>query len=165
MPNLHPLIVHFPIALFLVGFALDALGWGWKRETLKRVGLVLVLLGALAAVPAVVTGLAVEETVEEQIESLPRGEAALEAHEEIAIPAAGVLLVAALLRLLLEIRLNPSLARGLLAVYLLAGLAGVGMLTLTGLRGGELVYGYGAGVQADASYAQPLFGGWEKDDD
>jgi len=164
MPNIHPLIVHFPIALFLVGFAVDGLGWGLKRETLKRVGLVLILLGALAAVPAVVTGLAVEETVEEQIESLPGGEAALEAHEEIAIPTAGVLLVAALLRLLLEIRLNQPLARGLLAVYLLAGLAGVGMLALTGLRGGELVYSYGAGVQTDATYAQPLLGEWEDDD-
>lgn len=156
MSNLHPMVVHFPIALFLVGFGLDALGWGLKRETLKRVGLVLVLLGALAAVPAVVTGLAVEETVEEQLEPLPGGEAALEAHEELALPTAGVLLGAGLLRFLLEMRLpGRLLGRGLLAVYLIAGLVGVGMLAVTGLRGGELVYRYGAGVQKEALYAQP----------
>ena len=157
MSNLHPMVVHFPIALFLVGFVLDGLGWGLRHETLKRVGLVLVLLGALAAVPAVVTGLAVEETVEEQLEPLPGGEEALEAHEELAIPTAGVLLVAALLRFLLEIRFGSrTVARGLLAVYLIAGLVGVGMLAVTGLRGGELVYRYGAGVQTDAIYVQPL---------
>ncbi len=156
MTNLHPMVVHFPIALFLVGFALDALGWGTKRETLKRVGWVLVLLGALAAVPAVVTGLAVEETVEQQLEPLPGGEAALEAHEELAIPTAAVLLGAALLRFLLEIRFRrPLLGRGLLIAYLVVGLVGAGMLALTGLRGGELVYRYGAGVRTDAAYVQP----------
>jgi len=147
MPNLHPLIVHFPIALFVTGFLIDGLGWVMRRENLKKVGLVLVFLGALGTVPAVVTGLAVEETIEEQLESVPGGEAALEAHEGLAIPTAGVLLGAVVLRLGLGTG-RWAWGRWLLIAYLIVGVLGLGMLTATGLRGGELVYRYGAGVEA-----------------
>jgi len=147
MPNLHPLIVHFPIALFVTGFVIDGLGWLMRRENMKRAGLALVFLGAMGAVPAVVTGLAVEETIEEQLEAIPGGESALEAHEGLAIPTAGVLLGAVVLRLGLGTGLR-AWRRQLLIAYLVVGVLGLGMLAVTGYRGGELVYRYGAGVEA-----------------
>lgn len=151
MSNFHPLIVHFPIALFITGFAVDGLGWLLRRENLKRVGLVLILLGALAAVPTVATGLAVEETVEKQLEGRPGAEAALEAHESLAIYTAIVLLGVAVLRLVLGtgwLERQRVWMHGLLVAYLVVGTLGLGLLTLTGYRGGELVYRYGAGVEA-----------------
>ncbi len=144
MPNVHPLIVHFPIALFLTGVGVDALGWLLKQASLKWAGLVMVLLGALLAVPALATGLAIEETIEAQIEHIPGAEEALEAHEEVAIPTTATLLGAALLRLGLAVR--PRL-RALLGLYAAVALVGAGLLVITGYRGGELVYTYGAGVQ------------------
>ena len=162
MPNLHPLVVHFPIALFLVGFVIDALSWLLKNETLKRAGLIMVLLGALTAIPAVVTGLAIEETIEAQIEALSGAEAALEAHEELAIPTTVVLLGAALLRLGLVVR--PRL-RALLALYLAVGAVGLGMLAVTGYRGGELVYRYGAGIQSPSVVPAFLEGEEEHEED
>lgn len=151
MANVHPLIVHFPIALFITGLVVDGLGWLLRQENLKRVGLVLILLGALATVPAVATGLAVEETVEKPLEGRPGAEAALEAHEALAILTAVVLLGAAALRLVLGtgwLERQRAWMRGLLVAYLVVGVLGLGLLALTGYRGGELVYRYGAGVEA-----------------
>jgi len=151
MPNLHPLIVHFPIALFVTGFLVDGLGWLLHQDGLKRVGMILVILGASAAVPALATGLAVEEMIEERLEVIPGGEEAIEAHEKIAIPTTALLLVVGLIRLGLGgewLSRSRNWLYGLLITYLVIGALGLGMLALTGLRGGELVYRYGAGVEA-----------------
>jgi uncharacterized membrane protein len=156
MMNWHPMIVHFPIALFLVGFLLDMIGWLTKKDSLKTAGLVLVVLGALGAGAAVVTGLGAEEQAEAQIEALAGGEAALEAHEEIAIATAWVLGFVALGRLALAfagLRMVGALTVALLVVYFGLGSVGAGMLALTGHRGGQLVYKFGAGVQTNASAA------------
>lgn len=169
MADLHPMLVHFPIALFLAGVAVDAAGWALRRESWKNAGLVLVVLGALAAVPAAASGLAAEERVETQLEPVPGGEVALERHEELAILTTGVLLGAAVLRLLLGLgwtRRRASRAAAVLGVYLVAAALGVGMLALAGSQGGELVYRYGAGVgvAGDGTGAPVLRAPAEEDD-
>ncbi len=150
MLNLHPLVVHFPIALFITGFVVDGFGWLLRRGTVKRIGLALVLLGVLSTVPAVLTGLAIEATAEAQLQNRLGAEAVLEAHEELATTTAAVLLGVALVRLALGTEWlwrQRAWGRGLLATYLVVGTLGLGMLALTGYRGGELVYRYGTGVE------------------
>ncbi len=57
--SFHPLIIHFPIALFLFGAALEFFGWRKKVEAMRQAGWYCVLFGALSAFLAIPTGLMV----------------------------------------------------------------------------------------------------------
>src|ERR1035438_10099806 len=55
--HLHPMVVHFPVALIIVGFAADFFALFLKKETwLEKAGFWLMLLGCLAAIVAFCTG-------------------------------------------------------------------------------------------------------------
>ena len=55
--HLHPLIVHFPIALLIVGFVADTVYLVYKKEVcLSKAGFYLMLAGTLGAVAAVLSG-------------------------------------------------------------------------------------------------------------
>ena len=61
--NIHPLFVHFPIALLLAAIALYLAGSIFKKETLLMVGKWNLLMGALSAIVTVWTGFKAAETV------------------------------------------------------------------------------------------------------
>lgn len=148
MTNIHPIVVHFPIALFLTGFALDVVGHLFQREALKRAGLILVVLGAVGALAAMLTGQFAEESAEAGLSAA--GERVLDQHEDLGRLTAYLLLAVAGIRLILATNWLSRwrwVAGAALAMYLIAGIVGAGTLTATGYYGGELVYRYGAGVQ------------------
>lgn len=63
LQNIHPLVVHFPIA-FLIGSALFyGLAWIFRKESLAITAFSLLILGVLTAGAAVGTGLYAEEGV------------------------------------------------------------------------------------------------------
>ncbi len=142
---LHPLLVHFPLALaillpLVVGLALVA-GWrGWLSARRVWVGVVLFQLLLLAtAILATRTGEAEEDRVEPVV-----GEAALEVHEETAevfVIAAGVVLLLALGAWMVP---GERLHRSAAALTLVGTLAEAGLAVRTGRAGGELVYVRGA---------------------
>jgi uncharacterized membrane protein len=53
---LHPMIVHFPIALLFASVALDWAGYWLKHPNLTRAGFYILVLGALGAGGAALTG-------------------------------------------------------------------------------------------------------------
>ena len=53
---LHLLLVHFPVALLVVGAAADLIGAVLRNEGVRRWAGVLLILGAAASVPAMLTG-------------------------------------------------------------------------------------------------------------
>ncbi len=55
--SLHPLVVHFPIALFIFGAGLEFVGWRRRVEPMRQAGWWCVLFGALSTFLAVGTGL------------------------------------------------------------------------------------------------------------
>ena len=61
--NIHPLFVHFPIALLLTSFAAYILGSLFKKEELLITGKWFLYFGTLAAAVTVLTGLEAEKTV------------------------------------------------------------------------------------------------------
>lgn len=140
MPNIHPVLVHFPIAFLLGALLLEALAVWRRREDWHRVAVALLYLGALGAVAAGISGWFAEETVEHTIESHP----VLELHKTIMLWMTSVAVVLAGIAFFggryLETRR--------LQIFLLFGLALVAfMLTLGADRGGLLVYRYATGVQ------------------
>lgn len=56
--HIHPLLVHFPIALIVTGFALEVLSYIYRGNKLLNDGaLWLLIIGAVMAVPAYLSGL------------------------------------------------------------------------------------------------------------
>ncbi len=154
MPNIHPLIVHFPIALFSAGFLVGMVGYIFRKDILKNAGLVMVILGAAGAVAAALSGEEAEEAVGKFLSA--EGEQALESHETFGGVTVYILPAAALLNLLGAVFLkNRRRAAGaLLAAYVAAGILGVIMVNVTAYKGGRLVYEYGAGVSRPALETQ-----------
>ena len=56
LTHLHPMIVHFPIALLIVGFLADAVGLIFKKDFFTKAGFYLLILGTLGVVAAYLSG-------------------------------------------------------------------------------------------------------------
>ena len=68
MAELHPPIVHFAIALTIMGVIFDLLGFILKKESLKHTGFWTFIVGVLAVWGAMFSGEAAEEFVESFVE-------------------------------------------------------------------------------------------------
>jgi uncharacterized membrane protein len=140
LQNIHPLVVHFPVA-FLIGAALFyGLAWGFRSEALARTGFALLILGVLSAGAAVSTGLYAEEGV---MVSLSVRENLLEPHEKLMLSTLGLSIVTALWALIG--RPFPKKGRPLFALLFLLLLA---IMTLGADYGARMVYDYNAGGNA-----------------
>ena len=140
LQNVHPLVVHFPLA-FLSGAALFyALAWIAGRESWAWTGLWLLVVGTLSGVVAVATGLYAEPGV--MVARSVRAEL-LEMHERIMLGVAGL----ATALTLWALAGRPMPARGRLAFILLL-LVLVAAMTRAADYGGRMVYDYNAGGNA-----------------
>ena len=136
--RLHALLNDLPIALLMTAVFFDLLALATRRVAFRQVGFSLLLVGALGAVAAVLSGLQAEEHI-------AHGEAVhrvMETHEQFALISLGVFGVLALWRLVREKRMG-SLER---TIAVVASLAGAGTLFATGLYGGRLVFNHAAGI-------------------
>ncbi len=140
LQNIHPLVVHFPIA-FLVGAALFYfLSWILRNQTLATTAFLLLILGTLAAGAAVGTGLYGEEGV---MVSRSVREHLLETHEEIMLGTLGLSVVLSVWALIA--RPFPIKKR---LLFLFALLVLLGVLTVGADYGARMVYDYNAGGDA-----------------
>ncbi len=143
-PNIHPLVVHFPIALLVIAvlmlivrlFRPDAV---WLQHTV----LLLLWAGTLGLVAAFLTGKQAIDSV-----SIP-GTAITDAasHEDWALYTLLFFSVLTLIQTALWWR-SADLGRPVTSVLSIAGLIGIGMLWHTAEQGAQLVFKHGVGVQA-----------------
>jgi len=138
MPNLHPLVVHFPVALLTVGLLFDLLGMVSKRDDHHRTGWWLHISGALGLILAVITGLHAEDSVE--ITEGARNH--FEIHEQVAFATTAVFALLLAWRVGSKTRI-PERRR---PVYFMLSIAAVALLWVTAWYGGEMVYSFGVGV-------------------
>jgi uncharacterized membrane protein len=144
---LHPIIVHFPIALLTTAILFEILELALKRDVLREAATWLLGLGFLGGLVATVTGILAEEAAEES--GVP--ESAIETHELFAFATLAVFATLLAIRWLQKKRRLPEFP----GVFLAIGLVGVTLIGLTGYFGGDLVYRYGAGVERPAPAAAP----------
>ena len=149
MENIHPLFVHFPIAL-LTGFtAIDILGSALKKPEWRKAASWFLYLGVIMAGFTVAAGLAAEESVAHggNVHDI------MERHETLALTVLSLSVILALWRLL-----NRGLIEGTANVfYLLFAVVMNIVLIFTADFGGLMVYKYGVSVQAAHDVNEALF--------
>lgn len=144
--HIHPMLVHFPIVLFILGVALEFVvmirnGDLSPRDCPSRVALATLLLGTLAAIAAAIFGdMALDKAV-----ALGFPKAPLEEHEALGLTTMWIFIGLCAVQLLaLWRRVALPGWRGWTLTVL--GLAGVGVLLVAAYHGGELVYALGVNV-------------------
>lgn len=131
MINLHPLIVHFPIALFLTSFLLDVVGVIFSKENFKRAGFYNLALAFLGALTAVYSG----GIAEHDAQKLGVAPHIIHSHENFAYISLWAIIGIFLFRTIFA----KTTIKKLRLLYLLVALAGVVLISLTGYYGGEIV--------------------------
>ena len=151
LPNLHPAIVHLPLALLPAAILFDLAAllrptWTW----LERGGSLLLILAALGSGASVLAGEQAEEGIGPQPQEVRD---LLHAHEDLAKKTLLAISVLAVARLLLSIRDRdrPRLSALFLRFVLLVAAGGTLSLMLrTADLGGVLVYRHGVAVERPA---------------
>ena len=137
MDSIHPLVVHFPIALLVSGVGLDGVALLLRRPQLHRIALWNVALGTLGAAAAVLSGLRAETVAKHSFEIWQ----VMELHERLGFATLilGLLIVGGRLWMRDRLPTGWRLAAFLMSVALL------GTLSWGAYLGGRLVYEFGVG--------------------
>ncbi len=151
-PNIHPALVHFPIALVLTAALLDALAALWGKDSLRTAAGVLWILALVGGAAAIGTGLWAQHTV-----FIPNALAddAIEDHETAGWITAGLVAAIALWRIVLRFDYPHGWLK---EIYLLLAAGAVVTAGYTGYLGGELVYGHAIGQPHATTAATPTPG-------
>lgn len=143
-PNIHPMLVHFPIALFIVAVFMDIAGYilpkSWWDE---KKNLILYGLSGIAAVVTYFSGRQAADSVfiEAETQNL------LTAHADWAEYTVWFIGLYALIRIGFYLW-GKSDVQILKIAMTFVSFIGVFLLIQTGDRGAQMVYQYGVGVQA-----------------
>ncbi len=158
MENIHPIIVHFPIALLNAFLIMELLGFVLKKEDLRIAATWMLYLGTLGAVAAVSAGLwaasTVPHTEEEHLIILKHR------NFGVAVLTMGVILSA------WRIRVNRKFSIRGQVLYLVIALIMITSIAFGADLGGLMVYKYGVAVKAAPKPKAPMhhhgiFGGDE----
>jgi len=143
-PNVHPLVIHFPIVLLITAVTVDLVDALFVRPAwLGTAAAGLYVAGATAAVAAYITGVQAGSTV-----FIPgMAHPLVDNHNNWALVTVWYFAVAAVIRLAAWHAGFPR-ARSHRLVLLAVGLIGVLLLQQTAERGARLVYEHGVGVIA-----------------
>jgi uncharacterized membrane protein len=142
MGALHPQVVHFAIALLVVGVLFRALSWLGRPAFLSPAAAALLTLGTMAAVVAAYTG----DLAHGPVEQMPGLRPAVEDHEFWGGWARNIFLVVFVAELVALALRNSPKVRYALMTSTVVGVMGLGALYEAGEHGGEIVYGYAGGV-------------------
>lgn len=133
---LHPLVVHFPIALLLTATVIEIVNLFLKKESVSRMGTVLVVVGVLSGVVTLLTGDPAEEFA---FDSWGKGiHGTVELHSLLANISVILFGIVAVIKLFgKRFKLNKNLITTLVIVL---SIAGTTTLAITGHLGGKIVY-------------------------
>jgi uncharacterized membrane protein len=139
---LHPQVVHFVVALGLVGIVLRLISLTGRARWTRPAGAVLLILAAISSVVAVKSGTAAHGPVER----IPGARDAVERHEETGEKTRTIFLVVGVLEIGgLALASREKARRWFLLASAVVGVVACVELYEAADEGGELVYAYGGG--------------------
>lgn len=154
--SLHPKIIHFPIALFIVYTFLETVGLIFKKAVFTKAAFIILILGIVGAFAAVLTGNQAEEIWKGWSSS---SKSLLEEHETFATITLWYFFVVAILRTMFVINVEirnkfHEHASKLKMGFVVLALVGCYFVYQTGEHGGKLVYKHGVGVSVKPAVEQ-----------
>ena len=144
MPNWHPLVIHFPVALLTASLFVDLVALARRQDRWHRVAYGLLVGGVLTASAAVISGTEAALPYRSQSEVADL----IQQHEDFGTIAFIVFLATVLGRLPLFLQRRGGWP---LTLWILLGACGWVLLSWTSYYGGELVYQHGVGVAQGSS--------------
>ncbi|RJP60933.1 MAG: DUF2231 domain-containing protein [Ignavibacteriales bacterium] len=142
LAELHPQIVHFPIAILILYSVLEIIGILFNNEFLQKTSFLLLVIGVVSAVGAVLTGNQAAEFAKLNSD-LPIA-TLIEDHETYATITLWYYFAILILRTYLTLKKKFE---GLLKfIFIPLVLIGCYLIYETGEHGGKLVYEYGIGT-------------------
>ena len=140
IPNWHPMLVNFTVTLLIITGVLQLINWlsrsDSERTTILVVQKWMVLVSSLSVIATVATGLYAYYTVAHDTPS----HVAMTNHRNWALTTTAIFLAGAVLYFAL-----PRLRQTLAGTCFVAALV---LVSITGYKGGELVYRHGLGVMS-----------------
>ncbi len=140
MDNIHPLFVHFPIALLISFFIVDFMGSVFKKTNWRDIASGLLYLGTISALFAVIAGFIAEDSVAHG----GNVHAIMERHETLGVSVLSLAFILSSWRLLAGGKIKGEL--NFLYLFLSAILSI--LISLGADLGGLMVYKYGVSVKA-----------------
>ena len=132
LTHLHPMLVHFPIALALVAFLFNVASYFIKKEWLNISSVTLSVLATLGAIAAILSGFLFTKPVAGLAASMKAD------HVTYAITSTVFLLIATTVGLVWI--MNKETKSKLVYLYTLFMLLSAIGISLTGMEGGSIVY-------------------------
>lgn len=137
---IHPMLIPFPLALWVTSFVVDVLFYFMRHPTLLVISKFLLAAGCLAAVAAAVFGII-------DWLGIPGGEVKKVANWHARLNVVALIVFA--VSLFLRLGSYSGLVGRRLTIPFLLSLVGVILITISGWLGGELVFRYGVGQTRD----------------
>jgi len=143
-PNIHPLIIHFPIVIIHLAVLFHFLTLVFrKREWFQDTTIVLYVLGAISILVTYITG----RQAADSVVLPPLANPVLTKHADLALRTLWYFGILALVHIVMRWK-QFDLRRWIYVSLFVLGAGGLFLIFETAERGAELVYKHGVGVQA-----------------
>jgi len=145
LANLHPRIVHFPVAFLILYSVFEISGVILKKDFLNKAAYLTLIFGIITALMSVLTGNQAQEAAKLILSGKSIGiSEALERHEEFATITLWYFTALFILRTYLLI--NKKFINKWKYLFIGLGLIGCYLIYSTGYYGGQLVFKHGIGI-------------------
>jgi uncharacterized membrane protein len=145
LADLHPKVIHFPIAFFILYFLFETTGIILKRDYLTKSAFIVLILGLFFSLFSVLTGNQAHQAVKQvQIDAALYNDL-IEQHELFATITLWYFVAVSVFRTYLLV--NKKFVNRIRYIFIILGLVGSLLIYLTGTYGGELVFKYGIGTK------------------
>jgi uncharacterized membrane protein len=147
LADLHPVVVHFPIALLTLYVLAEVVNSFWNNDKVRFLASILLIVGVISCVGAVLTGNQAEHAVENLLkkEIMQTANEIVEEHENNATILLWLFTGIMVVRYIFILKKNFFGIRKILITSL--ALIGLYFIFVTGNYGGQLVYKYGIGTE------------------
>lgn len=145
LSELHPRIVHFPIAFFILYFIFETSGIILKKDFLEKGSLLILILGVATALLSVLTGNQAQARINLLFPDNQEYYKLIELHQEYATITLWYFAVVMVLRIYLGIK--KKFVGNIKYSFIILGFIGCILIYLTGIYGGDLVFQHGLGTQ------------------